>query len=136
MFSFLKDHWVDNYSEESEEEDGEREREEIYTRKPSPSSSFGSELPSIRPSSISQDASSDSLPTYTTSSSSTTVSQERIKELEEQNSKLISQISDLQRIITTKSSLYLEYKEKYEVLHTHLPLDLSLTPHSILPLLV
>jgi hypothetical protein len=117
MFSFLKDHWVDNYSEGSEEEDADGEKEEIYTRK-IPASSSSSNLPSMAVSSVSHDSSDTPLPSSSstiTSFSSTTVSQERVKELEEQNSKFINQISDLQRIITTKSSLYLEYKEKYEV---------------------
>jgi hypothetical protein len=39
----------------------------------------------------------------------------RISQLEEQNARMVSQLSSLQGIITSKSSLYLDYKAKYEV---------------------
>ena len=124
MFSFLKDSWGHSYSEDSEEDgegEGQDDKEELYTRKFSSAEVTSPTIEAI-PSPPSSSASSASALPLSSSS------QERIKELEEQNSKFLNQISDLQRILTTKSSLYLEYKDRYEVSKTH-----SLTLHHHLP---
>ena len=40
----------------------------------------------------------------------------RLRQLEDQNARMVTQLSSLQEIISVKSSLYLDYKAKYEVL--------------------
>jgi hypothetical protein len=110
MFSFLKDSWVHNYSDEDENE-------------------YSSHNPAAAPSApttISEHSipfdNTQTPPPMTTNGviphAHERFSDERLhrlNELEEQNSKFINQISNLQSIISSKSSLYLEYKEKYEV---------------------
>lgn len=132
MFSFLKDSWGHSYSEDSEEDgegegQGQDDKEELYTRKFSSPAEVPSPPAALEP--------------ITSPPPASSASQERIKELEEQNSKFLNQISDLQRILTTKSSLYLDYKDRYEVstlAHTHtLTHSLALPPIPIpIPILL
>jgi hypothetical protein len=53
----------------------------------------------------------DLLPTHSQESSLTL----KLQAMEERNKKMTKQLSTLQGIITSKSSLYLEYKRKFEV---------------------
>jgi hypothetical protein len=115
MFSFLKESWVHNYSDDEENEYSSHHPEPP----PSPSpqgATFPSDNIQTPPPRIPND--------NTLHESVIDHRLHRLQELEEQNSKFINQISHLQSIISSKSSLYLEYKEKYEVLNS---LSLSLS---------
>lgn len=103
MFSFLKDNWVNEYSddeeryleyslsynkEENKENNITKEEKEEKKRKEE-----NKEQEEVEDNNLIK----------------------RIKELEDNNLKFVTQLTNLQSIISTKSSLYLEYKEKYEV---------------------
>ena len=95
MFSFLKDNWVNEYTNE----------EEKYLE-------YYPQLLSLKQDENILERSEKILEEKEDENQKI----QRIKELEEQNLKFLSQITNLQSILCIKSNLYLEYKEKYEVI--------------------
>mmetsp|Transcript_10802 Transcript_10802/g.16432 ORF Transcript_10802/g.16432 Transcript_10802/m.16432 type:complete len:1122 (-) Transcript_10802:87-3452(-) len=123
MFSFLQDSWVttiENTSDEDEIqsqsslpsnqiEDNNDDRNNLHSTISLEDTDFIS----------SKESSHDKNDLHSTISSKDTNfissnESSRIRELEEQNSVMVKQLESLQGIISSKTSLYLDYKSKYE----------------------